>query len=39
MEEFAFPLYTKFISNVEDYYAQNKHLDRKSYAIKGQTEQ
>lgn len=38
MEEFAFPLYTKFISNVEDYYAQNKHLDRKSYAIKGQTE-
>ena len=31
-------IYNSFVKTVEEFYAANKHLDRKSYAIKGQQE-
>jgi RNA ligase len=38
MEALVIPQYNAFIKNVESFYATNKELDRKSYAIKGQQE-
>lgn len=38
MEEYATTLYNEMVKTVEAYYEANKHLDRKSYAIKGQQE-
>ena len=35
MEEFVIPIYNKFIMTCELYYANNKHLTQKEYAIKG----
>jgi len=38
MEAFAIPLYKHFVHVVENYHAENKHKDRKTYAIEGQKE-
>lgn len=38
MESRVLPIYNTFVANVEKYYNENKHLDRKSYAIGGQKE-
>lgn len=38
MEEKVRPIYNNMITLVEDFYETNKHLERKDYAIKGQTE-
>ncbi len=38
MEEKIRPVFNHAIKSVEDYYAANKDLDRKSFAIKGQQE-
>jgi len=38
MEEFAGKIYNHLVNVVENFYEINKHLDRKEYAIKGQTE-
>lgn len=36
MEDYALPLFAKFIKNVESYHELNREIDRRSYAIKGQ---
>lgn len=38
MEEKIAPVFKQVIKSVEDYYATNRDLDRKSYAVKGQQE-
>ena len=38
MEEKVRPIYNNMVALVEDFYAANKHLERKEYAIKGQKE-
>lgn len=38
MEAKVIPVYNGMISYVEKFYEENKHLERKDYAIKGQTE-
>jgi T4 RnlA family RNA ligase len=38
MERVVDPLYNRMIANVENYYESNKELERKDYAIKGQSE-
>ena len=36
MEELVIPLYNRFVKGCQNFYNENKHLDRKDYAIKGQ---
>lgn len=38
MEQFVYDKYNHMVSRVEQFYQQNKDLDRKDYAIKGQKE-
>jgi T4 RnlA family RNA ligase len=38
MEKLVVPLYNHAVNVVESFYRDNKHLDKKSYAIKGQQE-
>lgn len=38
MEEVVIPIYNKMVVNVEEFFENNKELERKDYAIKGQNE-
>ena len=38
MEVFVAKIYNHLVKTVDEYYEHNKDLDRKDYAIKGQTE-
>ena len=36
MEELVIPLYNRFVKGCQNFYNENKHLERKDFAIKGQ---
>lgn len=36
MEELVIPLYNRFVKGCQNFYNENKHLERKEFAIKGQ---